>query len=169
MHFIYCAIPPKVNSSFTSWNPYPLTNSVLYPSKRKNISLNVQQFLKFLKSRRNKTERIKKKKQWKERSLEILKHTHTILKSNQKQRDFTLVKFPKSNASLWYSHKMAPHSSTLAWKNPMDGGACRLQSMGLQRVGHNWATSLSFRNYRVQWMLKRCHELPRIPSGNTSI
>ena len=33
MHFIYCAIPPKVNSSFTSWNPYPLTNSVLYPSK----------------------------------------------------------------------------------------------------------------------------------------
>ena len=30
-------------------------------------------------------------------------------------------------------------------ENPMDGGAwCRLQSMGSQRVGHNWATSLSF-------------------------
>ena len=29
-------------------------------------------------------------------------------------------------------------------QNPMDGEAwCRLQSMGLQRVGHNWATSLS--------------------------
>ena len=94
----------------------PLPTLFFILQKRKNISLNVQQFLKFLKSRRNKTERIKKKKQWKERSLEILKHTHTILKSNQKQRDFTLVKFPKSNASLWYSHKMATYSGTLAWK-----------------------------------------------------
>ena len=29
-------------------------------------------------------------------------------------------------------------------ENPVDGGAwCRLLSMGLQRVGHDWATSLS--------------------------
>ena len=28
--------------------------------------------------------------------------------------------------------------------NPMDGGAYRLQSMGSQRVGHDWATSLYF-------------------------
>ena len=28
-------------------------------------------------------------------------------------------------------------------ENPMDGGAYRLQSMGLWRVGHDWATSLS--------------------------
>ena len=27
--------------------------------------------------------------------------------------------------------KMATHSSVPAWKNPMDGGADRLQSMGL--------------------------------------
>ena len=41
--------------------------------------------------------------------------------------------------------EMATHSSTLALKNPMDGGAwCRLLSMGLQRVGHNWATSLTW-------------------------
>ena len=33
---------------------------------------------------------------------------------------------------------MAAHSSTLAWKTPMDR-----QSMGSQRVGHDWATSLS--------------------------
>ena len=26
-------------------------------------------------------------------------------------------------------------------ENPMDRGACRLQSMGSQRVGHDWATS----------------------------
>ena len=41
--------------------------------------------------------------------------------------------------------EMATHSSTLALKNPMDGGAwCRLLSMGSQRVGHDWATSLHF-------------------------
>ena len=28
-------------------------------------------------------------------------------------------------------------------ENPMDGGACWLPSMGLQRVGHDWATSLT--------------------------
>ena len=39
---------------------------------------------------------------------------------------------------------MATHSSTLAWKIPWAAEPGRLQSKGLQRVGHNWATSLSF-------------------------
>ena len=39
---------------------------------------------------------------------------------------------------------MATHSSTLAWKIPWMEKPGRLQSMGLQRVGHDWATSLSF-------------------------
>ena len=38
---------------------------------------------------------------------------------------------------------MAPHSSTPAWKIPGTEEHGRLQSMGLLRVGHNWATSLS--------------------------
>ena len=38
---------------------------------------------------------------------------------------------------------MAPHSSTLAWKIPWMEEPGRLQSMGLRRVGHGWATSLS--------------------------
>ena len=38
---------------------------------------------------------------------------------------------------------MAPHSSTLAWKIPWTEEPRRLQSMGLLRVGHDWATSLS--------------------------
>ena len=38
---------------------------------------------------------------------------------------------------------MAPHSSTLAWKIPWTEESGRLQSMGLLRVGHDWATSLS--------------------------
>ena len=39
---------------------------------------------------------------------------------------------------------MAPHSSTLAWKIPWTEEPGRLQSMGLQRVGHDWATSLHY-------------------------
>ena len=38
---------------------------------------------------------------------------------------------------------MASHSLTLAWKIPWTEEPGRLQSMGLQRVGHNWVTSLS--------------------------
>ena len=40
--------------------------------------------------------------------------------------------------------EMATHSSILAWKIPWMEQCGSLQSMGLQRVGHNWATSLSF-------------------------
>ena len=39
--------------------------------------------------------------------------------------------------------EMATHSSTLAWKIPWMEECDRLQSMGSQRVGHDWATSLS--------------------------
>ena len=38
--------------------------------------------------------------------------------------------------------EMATHSSTLAWKIPWTEERSRLQSMGSQRVGHDWATSL---------------------------
>ena len=38
--------------------------------------------------------------------------------------------------------EMAPHSSVFAWKIPWMEESGRLQSMGLQRVGHDWATSL---------------------------
>ena len=38
--------------------------------------------------------------------------------------------------------EVAIHSSTLAWKIPWMEEPDRLQSMGSQRVGHDWATSL---------------------------
>ena len=38
--------------------------------------------------------------------------------------------------------EMATHSSILAWQIPWMEKPGRLQSMGLRRVGHNWATSL---------------------------
>ena len=49
---------------------------------------------------------------------------------------------------------MAPHLSTLAWKIPWTEEPGRLQSMGLLRAGHNWATSLSlftFMHWRRKW------------------
>ena len=39
--------------------------------------------------------------------------------------------------------EMAIHSSTLGWRILWTEERGRLQSMGLQRVGHDWATSLS--------------------------
>ena len=46
----------------------------------------------------------------------------------------------------WLVEKeMAPHSGTLAWKIPWTEDPGRLWSMGSQRVGHDWATSLSKR------------------------
>ena len=38
--------------------------------------------------------------------------------------------------------EMATHSNSLAWKIPWTEKRSRLQSMGSQRVGHNWATSV---------------------------
>ena len=39
---------------------------------------------------------------------------------------------------------MTTHSSVLAWRIPWTEEPGRLQSMGLRRVGHDWATSLHF-------------------------
>ena len=49
---------------------------------------------------------------------------------------------------------MAPHSSTLAWKIPWTEEPGGLQSMGLLRVRHDQATSLSlftFMHWRRKW------------------
>ena len=49
---------------------------------------------------------------------------------------------------------MATHSSTLAWKIPWMEKSGGLQFMGLQRVGHDWVTSLSlftFMYWRRKW------------------
>ena len=65
--------------------------------------------------------------------------------------------------------EMAIHSSTLAWKIPWTEEPDRLQSTGLQRVGHNWATSLSL---SIEQALSVCSvqhvmsEWPRAPSSS---
>ena len=54
--------------------------------------------------------------------------------------------------------KMAIHSSTLAWKIQWTEKRGGLQSMGSQRVGHDWATSLSLSLF-IYWHLLRVYFL----------
>ena len=58
----------------------------------------------------------------------------------EKARDYYSNPTGKTHTHL---HTHAPHSSTFAWKIPWMEKPGGLQSMGLQRVEHNWATSLS--------------------------
>ena len=63
------------------------------------------------------------------------------------------VAYPFSRGSSWprnctgvsciVEKAMATHSSTLAWKIPWTEEPGRLQSMGSQRIRHDWAISLS--------------------------
>ena len=75
----------------------------------------------------------------------------------------------KNLPAMWETHvwslgwedplkkEMATHSSTLAWKIRWTEEPGRLQSMGSQRVGHDWATSLHFTfflgNLQIQQVL----------------
>ena len=59
-----------------------------------------------------------------------------------------------TNQGYFVEKAMAPHSSTLAWKIPWTEEPGGLQSMGSQRVGHDWETSLSlftFMHWRRKW------------------
>ena len=55
---------------------------------------------------------------------------------------------------VYLEKAMATHSSTLAWKILWTEGPGRLQSMGSQRVRHDWSTSLSlftFMHWKREW------------------
>ena len=52
--------------------------------------------------------------------------------------------------------EMVTHSSTLAWKIPWTEEPVKLQSMGLQRVRHDWMTSLSLFRIHGQYLRFNC-------------
>ena len=60
--------------------------------------------------------------------------------------------------------EMATHSSTLAWKIPWSEKPGRLQSMGSQRVGHDWATSLHFTSLIDNISNEKLTLIPTVPS-----
>ena len=70
---------------------------------------------------------------------------------------------------------MATHSSTLAWKIQWTEKPGRLQSMGSLRVGHYWATSLTFHFHALEkemathssilaWRIPGTEESSELPS-----
>ena len=54
---------------------------------------------------------------------------------------------------VFWEKAMTPHSSALAWKIPWTEEPGGLQSMRSLRVGHDWATSLSFFTF-MHWRRK---------------
>ena len=90
---------------------------------------------------------------------------HGVAKSRTRLSDWTelnwqaqIVKHLPTMQDTWVrslgqedplEEEMAPYSSTLAWKIPWTEECGRLQSMGSQRVGHYWATSLSLFRYLI--------------------
>ena len=56
------------------------------------------------------------------------------------------VKFPLEK-------EMAAHSNILAWKIPWTEEPGGLQSMGLQRVGHDWAHMQNFHAPKKKWVI----------------
>ena len=83
-------------------------------------------------------------------------HSSTIINIYILDLDLQFIKpsFLKVGKEVKLEKAMAPHSSTLAWKIPWTEEPGKLQSMGLRRVGHSWATSLSlftFMHWRRKW------------------
>ena len=62
---------------------------------------------------------------------------------------------------------MAPHSSILAWRIPWTEEPGGLQPRGSQRVGHDWATSLSLSEDTLH-QSRRLEELPKT-QGNIKL
>ena len=67
--------------------------------------------------------------------------------------------------------EMATHSSILAWKIPWTEEPGRLQSMGSQRVGHDWVTELNWTELNDQGCLMlplACLNLGQVSSSLAS-
>ena len=70
---------------------------------------------------------------------------------------------------LYYSAvrlEMATHFSSLAWEIPRTEEPGGLESMGLQRVGHNWVTEHSSKKL-INSLCINMHDLPNYHSGST--
>ena len=93
--------------------------------------------------------------------LPVFQSNHTILQSYLQWMRVPIVlrhfhNLLLSNFWIWtilvgVSEKaMAPHSSTLAWKIPWVEEPGGLQSMGSQRVGHDWDFTFTFHFHALE-------------------
>ena len=70
---------------------------------------------------------------------------HGVAKSLTQLSTWTELSPDTWSFTIPLEKKMATHSSTLAWKILWTKEPGRLLSMGLQRVGHDWATLLTYK------------------------
>ena len=79
---------------------------------------------------------ISDKLDFKTKAVQIDKEGHYIMiKASIQEEDITIINIYAPNIGV--EKRMAPHSSTLAWKIPWTKEPGRLQSMGSLRVGHD--------------------------------
>ena len=95
---------------------------------------------------------------WLQTILQSYSHQDSmVLAQKQKYRSVEQNRKPRDKSThLWTPSEkaLATHSSTLAWKIPWAEEPGKLQSMGSQRVRHDWATSLlffTFMHWRRKW------------------
>ena len=91
--------------------------------------------------------------------LKVLSHysfSKYLLSSSHESLVAQMVKHLSTMQETWVrslgqedpvEKEMAIHSSTIAWKIPWTEEPGRLQSMGSQRVRHDWATLLTYLTY----------------------
>ena len=79
--------------------------------------------------------------------------------------EFCLPEFLYCSPNLQTEKARATHSSTLAWKIPWTEEPGGLQSMGLLRVGYDWATSLSL--FTVMHQRRKWQPIPVFLPGES--
>ena len=101
-------------------------------------------------------------------SRKIMKHWRYYLASLMAQRIKRLPAMQETQVrSLGWENplakEMATHSSILAWRFPWTEEPGGLQSMGSQRVWHDWATS---HTHRIDWVKvgQQCRDYNPFPS-----
>ena len=61
---------------------------------------------------------------------------------------------------------IAIHSRTLAWRILWTAEPGKLQSIGSQRVGYNWATNIHEKKWRIQLEVFKKHNKRKKKQGN---
>ena len=95
----------------------------------------------------------------------VLQHSWVVVTETvwpAKPNKFSIWTLTEILLTLDLEKAMATRSSTLAWQIPWMEEPGRLKSMGLRRVGHDWATSHSLFTF-MHWRRKRQPTLVFLP------
>ena len=91
---------------------------------------------------------------WVEHVVGILRSSRRTMTNTETHMIASLNIYGISTGIRYFTRCLEGSNSTLAWKIPWMEEPDRLQSIGLRRVGHDWATSLwlfTFMHWRRKW------------------